>query len=513
MQIIKTDYVIVGAGVAGLACAMEAASSGEVALLVKDTLPSGNTPLAQGGIAVVLGQEDRPELHIEDTLIAGAGACHRVAVATLVKDGQARVRELLEMGYPCDKDSDGKPLLSREGAHSMPRVISARGDESGRALAETLVKQVRNQKNVVIYEKTIAIKLLTQHGRCQGLLAIDLVTGKPIFYAARAVVLATGGCGQVYARTTNSLNCTGDGFALACRAGAVLENMEFVQFHPTALDIDENPMFLISEAVRGEGAILVNEKRERFMVRLHPLAELAPRDIVARGIFSEICAGRRVYLDVSDLGEGFAKRFPSIYKACRERGLCPPGELIPVAPAAHFIMGGVKTDLDGRTNVPGLYACGEVASTGVHGANRLASNSLLEGLVFGYRAGRAVALEAERMENLSPVISDEISFCSIDIEALTKVSVNSEKMYAELREVMWNKVGLIRTARSLMEAITRLDAMEKSLDSKDIVLKNMVTAASLIAKGAFARKESRGGHYRLDFPPAAACNLKDVSSL
>ncbi|WP_051273702.1 L-aspartate oxidase [Desulfotruncus alcoholivorax] len=501
MQIIEVDYIVVGAGVAGLSCALEASKTGTVALLTKDKLPSGNTPLAQGGIAVVLSEKDQFDFHIEDTLIAGAGACNRVAVETLVKEGQARVLDLLDMGFPCDRDLDGKPLLSREGAHSMPRVISAWGDESGRALAETLAIQVHKQKNIFINEHTFAIDLIVQNDRCVGLIAFDLKSNKPILYAARAVVLATGGCGQLFAHTTNNIHCTGDGFALAYRAGAKLENMEFVQFHPTALDVDENPMFLVSEAVRGEGAVLINNKGERFMASLHPLAELAPRDIVARGIFSEINAGNRVYLDASPIGSEFAHRFPSISKACRDRGLHPPGDLIPVVPAAHFIMGGVKTDLDGRTTVKGLYACGEVASTGVHGANRLASNSLLEGLVFGCRAGRAVVSDkvlAGLGSGSSLAVIEKASNYVNGIE----LTADKKLLLEKLRKIMWEQVGLVRTGKGLSEALACFVGMEKSLGRKDLMLKNLITVAGLIARGALARKESRGSHFRTDFPPA-----------
>lgn len=490
--------MIIGAGVAGLSCALEACNSGSVALLSKDKLPAGNTPLAQGGIAVAMGIGDSPELHYRDTLLAGAGACDAAAVDVLVREGVSRVKQLISMGFPLDKGEGGHPLFRKEGAHSKSRVISARGDGSGRALAETLICQVKKRENIFIHEETTAIDLIRDGDRCTGVLAVDISKGEILVFISRAVVLATGGCGQIFAHTTNDIHCTGDGFALAYRCGARLENMEFVQFHPTALNTEENPMFLISEAVRGEGAVLVNDKGQRFMFRYHPWAELAPRDVVARGIFAELSKGNGVFLDVSGLGNEFSTRFPSIYAACKERGLNAPGDLIPVVPAAHFIMGGVKTDLDGRTSVKGLYACGEVACTGVHGANRLASNSLLEGLVFGYRVGRAVAMEGlpavgpQTVKNLLPVQLREAYAGYPDAD--DKLCI-----LRELRELMWDKVGLVRSGQGLFQAIRRINEMEAFLEPGDFILKNMVTVAGLIAKSALARRESRGSHFRSDF--------------
>jgi len=497
LQRIEVDYVVIGAGVAGLSCALKACDSGIVALLTKDNLPAGNTPLAQGGIAVALGEQDTPELHARDTLRAGAGACNPVAVEVLVKEGIDRVHNLLQMGFPCDKGAEGQPLLGKEGAHSMARVISAEGDGSGRALAETLIKQVDQKENITIYEETCVIDLLVNENKCTGVVALNVSSGETILFVSRAVVLATGGCGQIFAHTTNHIHCTGDGFALAHRAGARLENMEFVQFHPTALNVDENPMFLVSEAVRGKGAILVNDRGERFMSRHHPWAELAPRDVVARGIFAELTSGNRVFLDVSPLGSDFRNYFPSIHRACVERGFNPPEDPIPVVPAAHFIMGGVKTDLDGRTSIKGLYACGEVAGTGVHGANRLASNSLLEGLVYGYRVGLAVAVEERTAKILPPG-----RLPKLDIDS--RIMDVGDKLYLlkELRELMWAKVGLVRSGNSLSEAVRRIAEMEKSLEPQDFMLKNMVTVAGLIAKSALARRESLGSHFRSDFPGA-----------
>lgn len=516
MRLLETDYLIIGAGVAGLSCSLQACQTGEVILMTRDGLPAGNTVLAQGGIAAALSRGDTPELHYRDTLRAGAGLCNRQAVKVLVEEGVRRVQELLAAGFPCDRGENGRPVFGREGAHSVARVISSGGDGSGKALAETLVERVRERENIHVHEQVYALELLTRQDRCLGLLAYDLNSHKPVVYTARAVVLATGGCGQVFAHTTNHVHCTGDGFALAYRCGAVLENMEFVQFHPTALKTGENPMFLISEAVRGKGALLVNDKGERFMSGLHPLAELAPRDVVARGIYGELKKGNQVYLDVSPLGSGFKDLFPNIYRNCVERGYDPPGEPIPVTPAAHFIMGGVKTDLYGRTNIKGLYACGEVASTGVHGANRLASNSLLEGLVFGHRAGRAVAEEERKADKamlyavLEKILQDRYG----GNPSVPILAANSG-LITELRSLMWDRVGLIRCGRELGEAVKRLQEMRETLETGNIIAENTVTVAYLIAAGALSRRESRGSHFRIDCrePANGAGALQEANSL
>ncbi len=519
MQYIEVDHIVVGSGVAGMSCALEAAKSGSVALLTKEKLLGGNTPLAQGGIAAALGANDSHNLHIQDTLRAGAGKCDPAAVEILVKEGTERVRELLRMGFPCDMTETGLPLLGREGAHSIPRVISARGDGSGKALAETLAGEIEGHRNITLYERTFVFDLLVWERMCQGLIAYNLDTGVPLVIVGRSVVLATGGCGQIFLCTTNNIHCTGDGLALAYRAGAVLENMEFVQFHPTTLNVSENPMFLISEAVRGKGAVLVNSKGERFMKQYHPLAELAPRDVVARGIAWEINAGEQVFLDVSSLGEEFPRRFPSIFSGCIEHGIFPPHDPIPVVPAAHFLMGGVKSDLDGRTTLAGLYVCGEVASTGVHGANRLASNSLLEGLVFGYRVGRAVAKEKSLPKGFSPGEIDKAlssQILSHYLNAKKGAHFWDPSLFKELRQLMWFNVGIIRTGEGLAHAVKRLNEMANSIPAqKDYILRNMVTVACLIAKSAVARKESRGSHYRADFPGARGNqgNLRDVCTL
>src|SRR3954447_1442669 len=388
---VRTRFLVVGSGVAGLHTAWRASQHGDVLLLTKRSLFDSATAYAQGGIAAALGAGDSPTLHRQDTLAAGAALCDAAAVQVLVEEGPARVRELQTAGAAFDLDPKGRLKLGREAAHSKNRIVHAHGDQTGAEVARTLVARVRETKRIRVLEKARVLDLIMRRGTCIGVRAS--IAGKATEIITDATVLATGGCGQVYRYTTNPVVATGDGFAIAHRAGAVLADMEFVQFHPTALDTPENPLALISEAVRGEGAVLVNAAGERFMVKRHRLAELAPRDVVARAIFREQRHGR-VHLDARKLGSGFTKRFPGIFAICQARGIDPRRDLIPVTPAAHYMMGGIVTDLCGRSTLNRLYGVGEVARTGVHGANRLASNSLLEGLVFAERVARDLATVA-----------------------------------------------------------------------------------------------------------------------
>ncbi len=382
----RARFLVIGSGVAGLHTAWRAAGSGDVMVLTKRSLFDSATAYAQGGIAAALGAGDSPELHRRDTLAAGAALCDAAAVEVLVEEGPARVRELATAGADFDRDTEGKLKLGREAAHSRRRIVHAHGDQTGAEVARTLIERVRATPGITVSEKTRVLDLIVENGQCVGVRAT--VAGRATEFIADATILATGGCGQVYRYTTNPVVATGDGFAIAHRAGVRLADMEFVQFHPTALDTPENPLALISEAVRGEGAVLVNDRGDRFMLGEHKLAELAPRDVVARAIFREQRSGRKVFLDATMFERPFAERFPGIYALCRARGIDPDTDLIPVTPAAHYMMGGVVTDLAGRASLARLYACGEVARTGVHGANRLASNSLLEGLVFAERVAR-----------------------------------------------------------------------------------------------------------------------------
>src|SRR3954463_16302565 len=384
---LRTRFLVVGSGVAGLHTAWRASADGDVMVLTKRSLFDSATAYAQGGIAAALGAGDSPELHRQDTLAAGAALCDAAAGEVLVEEGPARVRELATAGAHFDLEPGGNFKLGREAAHSRRRIVHAHGDQTGAEVARTLIKRVKESEKIEVLEKARILDLIVENGVTFGVRAA--VAGKPVEIIADATVLATGGGGQVYRYTTNPQVAAGDGFAIAHRAGATLADMEFVQFHPTALDTPENPLQLISEAVRGEGAVLLNAAGERFMVKRHRLAELAPRDVVARAIFREQRHGR-VHLDARKLGGGFTKRFPGIFAICQARGIDPRRDLIPVTPAAHYMMGGIVTDLCGRSTLKRLYGVGEVARTGVHGANRLASNSLLEGLVFAERVARDV---------------------------------------------------------------------------------------------------------------------------
>src|SRR6476646_773443 len=383
---IRTRFLVVGSGVAGLHTAWRASADGDVMVLTKRSLFDSASAYAQGGIAAALGAGDSPELHRQDTLAAGAALADAKAVQVLVEEGPARVRELATAGAQFDLEPGGNFKLGREAAHSRRRIVHAHGDQTGAEVARTLIKRVKESERITVLEKTRILELIVENDVVIGGRAA--VSGKPVDIVADATALATGGCGQLFRYTTNPQVATGDGFAIAHRAGATLADMEFVQFHPTALDAPENPLQLISEAVRGEGAVLLNEAGERFMLKRHRLAELAPRDVVAREIFREKAGGKRVVLDARALGRECEQRFPGIFAICRARGIDPANDPIPVTPAAHYMMGGIVTDLRGRSSLDRLYACGEVSRTGVHGANRLASNSLLEGLVFAERVAR-----------------------------------------------------------------------------------------------------------------------------
>ncbi|HET7559626.1 MAG TPA: L-aspartate oxidase [Limnochordia bacterium] len=502
---VRTDVVVIGSGVAGLSTALRAAAGRRVALLSKDTLLESNTAYAQGGVAAAIGPDDSPAEHLADTLKAGADLCESDAVAILVNDGPQRVQELIALGARFDTDASGRLQLGREGAHSHSRILHAGGDATGAEIAATLGRHVRAHPNITVFERVFAADLWIEGSRCRGVWAFD-GDGRLFLLTAGGVVLATGGAGQVYKNTTNPFVATGDGFAMAHRAGAKTADMEFVQFHPTALALHENPMVLISEAVRGEGATLLDERGERFMTAEHPLAELAPRDVVARAIFAIGERGGEVFLDATHLGEHFPDRFPTIFKACQSRGIDPRVQPIPVSPAAHFIMGGVYTDTSGRTGVPGLYACGEVACTGVHGANRLASNSLLEGLVFAQKVAEAVMAESDEARP-APECAPEPLAAARGLRraphlARTETAGGAD-VADEVRNLMWRQVGIVRHATGLNEAIARLETLAEESPATALVLRNMIDTALLIARAALGRQESRGGHYRSDYPEVA----------
>ena len=487
---LRTRFLVVGSGIAGLHTAWRASQHGDVLLLTKRSLFDSATAYAQGGIAAALGAGDSPTLHRRDTLAAGAALCDAAAVEVLVEEGPARVRELQTAGAEFDLDPSGELKLGREAAHSTNRIVHAGGDQTGAEVARTLIERVRASTRIRVLERARVLDLVVARGAAAGVRAS--IAGKAVEIIADATVFATGGCGQVFRYTTNPMVATGDGYAIAHRAGVTLADMEFVQFHPTALDTPENPLALISEAVRGEGAILVNEKGVRFMLKEHRDAELAPRDVVSRAIYREQKRSR-VFLDARKLGRGFTKRFPGIFALCGARGIDPRKDLIPVTPAAHYMMGGIATDLIGHSSMPRLYAVGEVARTGVHGANRLASNSLLEGLVFAERVARDLATVAPL--KAAPVVK---SWQVPPLSDRGAAHVAAER----IRRVMWQHAAITRTAKGLRTALAELTDIEQRLPAGATEELNLVQTARLITEAALLRKESRGGHYRSDFPRA-----------
>lgn len=499
----QVDFLVIGSGVAGLRAAIELARHGNVLIVTKDVPSESSTEYAQGGIAVALSDEDEVGIHLEDTLKAGDGLCDEHTVRVLVEEGPERISELISWGAEFDKEGT-KLSFSREAAHSKKRILHAHGDSTGKELERVLLTKVRTLPSVKKYPFAFTVDLIVSEGRCLG--AYMLREGRIVSLYARATVLATGGAGQLYERTTNPAVATGDGMAIAFRAGAVLKDMEFVQFHPTSLFMPGAPNFLLSEAMRGEGALLKNINGELFMKNYHPAAELAPRDIVSRAIISEMVKTKsaHVYLDLTHLNKDFVvKRFPRISVTCKMYGIDITGDPIPVSPAAHYIMGGVSSDLNGSTSLKGLYAAGEVACTGVHGANRLASNSLLEGLVFGARAGKAAALDTDRKVTDTGNDIDEAEIMHRSSGQSRGVDVPGIKK--TLQKLMWDKVGIIRCSESLSIARERLlewsPVVESPSSGRDEQeLKNMLTVAGLITESAIQRKGSVGAHYRSDYP-------------
>jgi L-aspartate oxidase len=501
----RFDFLVVGAGIAGLSAAIRLAETGTVLVVTKEELAESNTAYAQGGIAVAMGGEEDVALHLEDTMAAGDGLVNREAAAVLVSQGPHRVEELLEWGtafdrYPKDKNGDkGELMRTREGAHSLSRILHANGDATGKEIAVSLLRHVRaggfGKGTIELMEWTTSVDLIVENGRVVGTTLLDGEGGLRVVRAG-AVLLASGGAGQVYSDTTNPAVATGDGIAMAYRAGAAVSDMEFYQFHPTAFSEAGAPRFLLSEALRGEGAYLVNAKGERFMARYHPLLELAPRDVVARAITREGMDGT-VFLDMRHVTKDLHARFPGISKFLAKYRQELGRDLIPVRPAAHYLMGGVRTDVQGRTSLPGLYAAGEVACTGVHGANRLASNSLLEGLVFGALAAETMVAEMGQEDggvNVAPTASNT----GVNSEAAT------EKWIKELRDLMWKYAGLLRDADGLEQAKRGLAALGKALPKgltrRTVEARNLLVMAELIVAAALGREESRGAHFRNDFP-------------
>lgn len=494
----KTDVVVVGAGIAGLYTALQVSGYANVVLISKKGLDDSNTRWAQGGIAAVTAKSDSPALHRQDTLVAGAGLCSYQAVEVLVHEGPERLKELIAYGTKFDKDAEGHYELTQEGAHSQRRILHAKGDATGAEIVRALSKRTRETANITVLENHFAIDVVTHKGECVGIIVMK-PDGEHFFIQSNATVLATGGAGQLYRYTTNPEIATADGIAIAYRAGARIKDVEFIQFHPTALYYPDAPRFLISEAVRGEGAILRNIDGERFMDKYHPQKELAPRDIVARAIVAEMerTNSSYVYLDITHESEELIKhRFPNIYKFCLQYGLDMVTDWIPVAPACHYIMGGVQTDLNGETSTGRLFACGEVSCTGVHGANRLASNSLSEAVVFGHRI-------AQRIKQLPPL--GEVSADIAANEQRESAAVSTIQQRVKLQKLMLRHVGLKRHENGLTKAIEEMEKMGRYFayqyeTRESFEFLNLLTAALLTTRAALLREESRGGHYRSDFP-------------
>jgi L-aspartate oxidase len=507
------DYAVVGSGIAGLRAAIELSAAGTVLVLAKSTLSDSATAWAQGGIAVALSDEDEIGLHEQDTIKAGDGLCRSEAVALLVEEGPKYITQLIEWGTEFDR-AGTKLAFTREAAHSRSRILHAHGDSTGREISRALLARAHSIPHLHLRAHAFTTELIVERGRVKGVRFIDEADGTLHELRAGAVLLATGGLGQIYRETTNPEVATGDGIAIAYEAGAVLSDMEFVQFHPTALAIQGAPRFLLSEALRGEGAVLRNIGLERFMKKYNEAQELAPRDVVARAIVSEMqrTESTHVYLDMTKKSAEFLKkRFPRIYETCLSYGLDLASDLAPVRPAAHYMMGGVKIDLAGRTSLPGLYAAGETAATGVHGANRLASNSLLEGLVFGARAGQAMMTDAPAGKRQPGALPGSPAPMPGNSSGTPKEAMkNSDKPSAEcvmrkkIQDVMWLEVGIMRNGKELADAIQHLEAMELPKSEKPgrsgYELRNLHTLAVVMARAALAREESRGSHYRSDFP-------------
>jgi L-aspartate oxidase len=498
----QVDFIVVGAGVAGLRAAITLAEAGKVLVLAKQELTESATQYAQGGIAVALSDEDEISLHLQDTINAGDGIVNVDAAHVLVEEGPDRIQELIDWGTQFDRKGT-KLTFTREAAHSRDRILHAHGDSTGREIGRALYAKASALKSISFSDFEFTANLCIDSGRVAG---VQLISGAGETHnVAGAILLATGGAGHVYSNTTNPAVATADGVAMAYRAGAEISDMEFVQFHPTALYVKNAPRFLLSEALRGEGAVLRNSELHRFMAKYHEAGELAPRDVVARAIAHEleVCRLKEpvVYLDLTHLkADHIRARFPRIFETCLQYNVDLTVDQVPVRPAAHYLMGGIRTDLHGRSSLPGLYAAGEAACTGVHGANRLASNSLLEGLVFGARAAKAMLQEAKQAAKHTATESQH----TVSSGSANDSNNDSESFIHNIQQLMWNKVGIVRTRQGLTEAIQQLQASAQQLPPlttrRNCEARNIHTTGQLIARSALARLESRGAHYRTDYP-------------
>lgn len=490
------DIVIIGAGLAGLFTALKLAPL-PVTLIAAEPLGEGTSSgWAQGGIAAAVSDGDSPQAHALDTIKAGAGLVDEKMAQLLAFEAASRIEDLLNYGVPFDRDLEGQLKLSREAAHSARRIIRVKGDMAGKAIMQAMTQAARKTPSIRIIEGYSAHELALEGGHVNAVTLLPSNPGassKPFLLPASAAVLASGGIGQLYAVTTNPAHARGDGIAMAARAGAVIADAEFVQFHPTAFDIGRDPAPLASEALRGEGATLINADGKRFLAAIHPDAELAPRDIVARAVHNETEAGRGAFLDCREaIGARFSSAFPAIFETCESEGINPATAPLPVAAAAHYHMGGVLTDANGRTTVDGLWACGEAASTGAHGANRLASNSLLETVVFGARIGA----------DLTEIFSGQplpMRGKAPDSMRIDPAKAITQNQMSRLRRIMSAQVGVVRTREGLKDALRQLTEIEKDRSAPSPV-RNMALAARFVTAAAYARKESRGGHYRSDYP-------------